>query len=510
MIAAVQAPSIDYSALAHLFALGGGAVLVLMIGLLRAPFAQQKLAPGLAILTLLAAGDLAIRQWGEGNDWALSGALRIDDLALTMILLFLGSALAAIAMAWRTSTVKEVGRGEFYGLVLSATAGMAVLASAQNLVAFFAGFELFSISLYVLCATSLSDRRSLEAGLKYLIVGSFGSATMLYGMALIYGATGSTDFSSIQQAVSERGLAGDTLMLTGVALVLVGLAFKASIAPFHQWTPDVYEGAPTPVTAFMAVATKAAAFAILLRFVGQAIPTLQDDWGPMLAVIAALTIAVGNLGAIAQTSLKRMLAYSGVAQAGYLAAGVVVGTELGARAVVFYLIAYLFMNMAAFAVVQARQHAGLSDEIASVRGLGREAPVLAWSMTIAMVALSGLPITVGFFGKFFLIEAAVDGNYAWLGVAIVIGSAISLVYYLRVVATMWMPSSDLAGQSRSVAPPSAPAAPVPAGADPAAEAPWEIVTLAALSAAATVVFGFYPEPLLDIARDAGEAFSALL
>ena len=238
-------------------------------------------------------------------------------------------------------------------------------------------------------------------------------------------------------------MAGDPLLLAGVALVVTGLAFKASVAPFHQWTPDVYEGAPTPVTAFMAVATKAAAFGVILRIFDVALIGESTVWAPALAVLAVITIVVGNVGAIGQSSLKRLLAYSSVAQAGYMLAGVVVTTQLGVAAVVFYLFVYLLMNLAAFAVIVAREReTGLGDDIRSLYGLGADRPALAWPMTIAMLSLAGFPATAGFFGKIYLIDAAVDNGYAWLGVVIVLGSAISLAYYLRVVAAVWMRSPD--------------------------------------------------------------------
>src|SRR5881398_2436863 len=229
-----------------------------------------------------------------------------------------------------------------------------------------------------------------------------------------------------------------------MALAVVGLAFKASIAPFHTWTPDVYQGAPTPITAFMAVATKAAAFAVALRVFDEAFVSNQTNWAPALFALAVSTILVGNVGAIAQTSLKRMLAWSGVAQAGYLLAGVVVGTKLGLQATFFYLAVYLVMNVAAFAVVISRERVSEhGDSIRSLDGLGRAAPWLAWPMTIAMLSLAGFPATAGFMGKFYLIRAAVDGSYTWLAIMIVVGSMISLVYYLRVIAVMWMGPVDV-------------------------------------------------------------------
>ncbi len=381
---------------------------------------------------------------------------------------------------------------------------MSVLASAQNTVALFVGLELLSIPLYVLCATELKREHSLESGLKYLIVGSVGSATLLYGLALIYGATGSTDFSTIAGALSSGSLASDPLTLTGIALCVAGLCFKSSVAPFHQWTPDVYEGAPTPVTAFMAVTTKVAALGVFLRFFDVALIGAQPSWGPALAVLATVTILVGNVGALGQSSLKRMLAYSSVGQAGYMLAGVVVATQLGVAATVFYLAVYLLMNMASFAVVVAREReTGLGDTLDAVAGLGRERPWLAWPMTISMLALAGIPATAGFIGKFYLIDAAVAGGYAWLGVAIVIGSMISLGYYLPVIAAMWMREAPagaalpvLAGGSPEI---DAELAPSATGTQP------EVVFVAVLAGAATIFFGIIPQPLFDLVHQAGRA-----
>jgi NADH-quinone oxidoreductase subunit N len=386
------------------------------------------------------------------------------------------------------------------------------LAQAQNLVSFFVALETLSIPLYILCATNLRREHSLESGLKYLIIGSVGSATLLYGLALIYGATGATDFEAIAAAIASNGLSGDVLLLTGVALCVAGLAFKTSVAPFHQWTPDVYEGAPTPITAFMAIATKVAALGVFLRLFDVALIGAQQSWGPALATLAAVTIVVGNVGALGQSSLKRMLAYSSVGQAGYMLAGVVVATQLGVRATVFYLAVYLFMNMAAFAVIVAREReTGLGDSIHALAGLGRERPYLAWPMTLAMLGLAGIPATAGFMGKFYLIDAAVSGGYTWLGVAIVIGSMISLGYYLPVIAAMWMreapddaPATALtpaiAGGSpeldRPLEPPTTPAAttvrPQP-----------EVVLVAVLAGAATLFFGIVPQPLFDLVQHAG-------
>ena len=347
---------------------------------------------------------------------------------------------------------------------------------------------------------------SLESGLKYLIIGSVGSATLLYGLAFLYGATGSTDFSGIAQAAGD--VTSDPLLLTGIALSMVGLAFKASVAPFHQWTPDVYEGAPTPVTAFMAVATKAAAFGAFLRLFDVALLDASADWAPALAVLATITIAVGNVGALGQSSLKRLMAWSSVAQAGYMLAGVVVATRLGVQATVFYLGVYLMMNLAAFAVIVIREReTGLGDDIASVQGVGAQRPLLAMAMTLSMLGLAGIPATAGFIGKFYLIDAAIDGDYAWLGVVIVIGSMISLAYYLKVVAAMWMAEAPVAGTALQTS-----GRPALAGGSAEADTPRiEIETwfVALVFGAATLFFGILPSPLFNLAVQAGRSLTHL-
>jgi NADH-quinone oxidoreductase subunit N len=515
--AAVKGPHIDYAGLSPLLALLGGAIVVLMLGLFG-PKVRSRLVPAVSMLALATTAGLSI--WLFHRDTSIiSDALRIDDLALALDLIFCGAGLTAIVLSMRAEAPRAAGHGEFHSLLLSSIAGMVILASAQNLIVVFVGYELLSISLYVLCATEMMRERSLESGLKYLVIGSVGSATLLFGLAFIYGATGSTDFSGIRAALDgSSSLASDSLLLTGLGLSLVGLAFKASVAPFHQWTPDVYEGAPTPVTAFMAVATKAAAFAIMLRFLDVALIDTQLDYAPFLAVLAAVTIIVGNVGALTQTSVKRMLAWSAIAQSGYMLAGVLVATETGIRATVFYLVVYATMNLAAFAVIIARERqTGLGDDVSALSGIGATHPLLAWPMTISMLSLAGFPATAGFVGKFYLIDAAVGGSYAWVGVFIVIGSMISLGYYLRVVAVMWMPDRTTAPASSAAAATARPAmaggapespedAPVPAtgGAQP------EIVAVALLFGALSLVLGIIPSPLMDLCRDAASSFASLL
>jgi NADH-quinone oxidoreductase subunit N len=507
--AQVKAPVIDYRELSPLFALAGGSVVVLMVGLVRSWFVRRTIVPALTAVTLLIAIGLTIWIWEPGNrDPIVEGALNVDALSLGLSMLIFVAGLVTIVLSLRSTATVQAGHGEYHSMLLASITGMVVLAEAESLMTLFIGFELLSIPLYVLCATHLHRRTSLEAGLKYLVVGSVGSATLLYGLALIYGATGAMRFDGIAAALAGDELsASDPLLLTGIALAAAGLAFKASVAPFHQWTPDVYEGAPTPITTFMAVATKAAAFAILIRLFDHALGLAQLDWGPALALLAAISIVVGNVGAIAQRSLKRMLAWSSVAQAGYLLAGVVVGTELGVRATAFYLAVYLVMNVAAFAVVVARERVSeFGDDLRSFENLGISAPWLAWPMTIAMLSLAGFPATGGFIGKFFLIDASVAGDYTWLGIAIVVGSVLSLAYYLRVIAVMWMGRYEV---ELPTVPPRR-VRPV-AGWSPEADAfaQPEVVVIAVVCAAATIFFGLMPDPLFDVARDVSSALPGL-
>jgi NADH-quinone oxidoreductase subunit N len=515
----LKGPHVDFAALSPLIALFGGAIVVLLVGLLGSRKIREQLVPALALAALGTALGLTIWRWNTPES-VVAGALRIDRLSLTINLILLAGGMATVLLAWRSKAAEEAAHGELHAMLLTTIGGMALLAAAQNTVVLFLGLELLSIPLYVLCATEMRNEHSLEAGLKYLIVGSVGSATLLYGIALLYGATGATDFGAIASAISSGGLANNAMLLTGIALCVAGLAFKASVAPFHQWTPDVYEGAPTPITAFMAVATKVAALGVMLRLFDVALIEAHGSWGPALAALATITILVGNVGALGQSSLKRMLAYSSVAQAGYMLAGVVVATRLGAQAMVFYLAVYLAMNMAAFAVIVAREReTDLGDNVQAVAGLGRERPWLAWPMTISMLALAGIPATAGFIGKFYLIDAAVAGGYTWLGVAIVIGSMISLGYYLPVIATMWM---SPAPAPASTTPPRG-AIPAIAGGSPelddepenTAASPIglrgqpELVFVAVLAGAATIVLGIVPQPLFNLVHGVGSALGLL-
>jgi NADH-quinone oxidoreductase subunit N len=502
--AAFHAPHIDYAGISPIIALTAGICVVLLSAVLgrgrrlSRSAIQSSTAPALTLLTLATAAGLLIWRWNDPHE-LVAGALRLDDLAIAISLIAVFSAAFAVFLSLGEPAAEDAG-GEYHALLLGSVLGMTLLAQSQNLVTFFVAIETLSIPLYILCATNLRHERSLESGLKYLIVGSLGSATLLYGMAFVYGGSGSTDFAAIAAGVGREGLLSDPLVLVGIGMAAVGLAFKTSIAPFHQWTPDVYEGAPSPIAAFMAVATKAAAFAVFVRFFDVALLPQAGDWQPALAVLAAVSIVVGNAGALGQDSLKRLLGYSGIAQAGYILGGIVVADRAGVEALVFYLCGYAFMNLAAFAVVVAREReTSLGDGIEAVRGLGRERPLLAWPLTISMLALAGLPATVGFVGKLYLIEALVEGDYTWLAVFIAVGTMISLAYYLRVVAAMWMRP----GGEPEAAPAIAGAAPEADPIDPGAGRRLHLVAPALLAAAATIFFGVIPQPLVEFAQHAG-------
>jgi NADH-quinone oxidoreductase subunit N len=514
----LKGPHIDWVGFSPFVALGAGAVLVLLVGLLPGRVARERIVPVLTLVTLLVTMGFIVDHFNHHAS-IISGALEIDDLALVLDLIFSVAAIVAVLLSFRVRAPAAAGHGEYHSLLLFSVLGMAVLVSAQDVVTLFIGFELLSIPLYVLCASEAHREGSLESGLKYLVIGSVGSATLAYGLALIYGSTGSTGFAGIANAISvgklAGGVLGDPMLLTGLGLVIVGFAFKASVAPFHQWTPDVYEGAPSPITAFMATATKAAALGVFLRFFDVAAIGAQNKWAPALATLATITILVGNVGALGQSSLKRMLGYSGVAQAGYMLGGVVVGSQLGIEATVLYLAVYLAMNLAAFAVIIAQEDDRPDgDDISALAGLGARRPWLAWPMTIAMLSLAGIPGTVGFIGKFQLIHALVDGSYTWLAIVVVIGSMISLGYYLRVVAVMWM-SAPVAARI-----PGVPVlAPIAGGAPEADSGGWptaarslpygEVAFVALAFAAASVFFGIFPSPLFHLAAHAGHAIGGI-
>ncbi len=522
ILAAGKAPSFEWGATAPILALAIGMVVALMAGLLPGRLGRMA-AVWSAVASAVAAVIIAGGLWDEPfTTTAIGRSLIIDRGALAGTIIASLAAIAGIALAARARGTEDAGHGETASLMIASALGATILASSNDLVTVFVGLEFLSIPLYILCASHVDRTASLEAGLKYLILGSVGSATALMGIALIYGATGEMQFDRIAAVSGDAELAG--LLIPGLALLLAGFAFKMSLAPLHQWTPDVYDGAPTAVTAFMSVATKAAAVIVTARLVLSAFgnPELFDFWQPVLYVLAAASIIVGNVGALGQPSMKRLMGYSSIAQAGYLVAAISVGAF---GAMLAYLMAYSAATLAVFAVVAAREieRPDLSDDVAALDGLGRDRPLLAWLGTIGLFGLAGLPLTAGFFGKIAVAGALISGSETWLAVLLIVGSIISLAYYAPPVLRMWrsapapagataaartgehlpvggsVPASDKSAGGVAVA-----ARPVSATAEAPAgpRAPWEIVTVALASSALVVAAGVWPQPMLKLADQA--------
>jgi NADH-quinone oxidoreductase subunit N len=384
-------------------------------------------------------------------------------------------------MAMNYLPAARIAAGEFYPLVLFATVGMVLMATGNDLIVVFLALEIMSIAVYVLAGIARDQPRSTEAALKYFLLGAFATGFFLFGIALLYGATGVTRLDLLADHLGSGGAPGP-LVLIGVGLLLVGFGFKIAMMPFHVWTPDVYEGAPTAVTALMAVGVKAAAFAAFARVFLHHLPGLEETWTGVVWILAALTMSVGNLCALAQHNLKRMLAYSSIAHAGYALVGMVAGTDDGGAAVLFYLLAYGLTNLGAFGVVMALGRAGQPNErLEDYAGVGAAHPLLAVAMTVCMLSLTGVPPLAGFAGKFYLFSAAVEGGFVGLAVIGVVNSLISVYYYFGVIRQMYMVDGN----------------PV---IDSLASRPYLAVGLL-VSVGATVLLGLFPAGAMLLAKD---------
>src|SRR6266481_2604699 len=454
-------PDINLTLIAPELIIGVAGVIVMMVDAF-ARRGQRWLTGGLSILALLGAGAASI--WlGTGSTGvhaAFNGMIVLDELRLSFTLIFLIVGLLTILISSVWIETEKLPAGEFHSLLLFATTGMMLMASAGDLVIVFLGLEILSIATYVLAGFRRTDVRSNESSLKYFILGSFASAFLLYGIALIYGATataslpGTTNIATIATRLDQSLY--PPLLLAGAAMLLVGFGFKIATAPFHVWTPDVYEGAPTPVTAFMAAGPKAAGFASFMRvfLFGFPIATVaastsgyaHQSWVGALAIMAVLTMTIGNLVAIVQNNVKRMLAYSSIAHAGYALVGFVAAgaaTDPLQRsstltAVAFYLLTYAVMNMGAFAIVTLMARSGdRSTRVDDYNGIGFSSPVLAFSLSIFLLSLLGMPLTAGFMGKIMVFSAALREGYVWLVVIGVLNSAVSAYYYLRLIVVMF-------------------------------------------------------------------------
>jgi len=461
------------------------------------PSSQKEILAYFSLLALALAGFTSFRL-NHLDYAAFSGMYLLDPYSTFFkFLLYIASALVVL-LSMNYLKIEKINIGEYYAFLLIATAGMMVMVSGGDLITIYLGLELTSICFYVLAGFKRYEERSTEASAKYFVLGSFSSGVLLYGISILYGLAGTTNlkelasfFAASHSIVSPGGALvspGGVLPSPGGALIVamvlltVGFGFKVAAVPFHMWTPDVYEGAPTPITAFLSVSSKAASFAVFLRVFLTIFDGVQQDWQAILIVLSVATMGLGNLVAIAQENVKRMLAYSSIAHAGYAMIGLIVGDRLGIYSLMLYLMIYSFMNLGAFGVVILLQRGGISGEaVNDFTGLAKKHPLYAFLMLVFMFSLAGLPPTAGFVAKFYIFMAAVNAHLAWLAVVGVIFSAISAYFYLRIVMVMYM--KEPAGETKLAASPA-----------------LSIALLVAL--AIVVLVGIFPGPLIDYAQTA--------
>ncbi|HEY6197284.1 MAG TPA: NADH-quinone oxidoreductase subunit N [Candidatus Binatia bacterium] len=449
------------------------AILVLLLDLFTQADEKEPLI-WTSIAGLALAGWLAFHF--RGAEGAFANTLLLDRFAVFFILVFVAVAALTILASVDYVRASAIREGEFYVLILLSAAGMIVMAAANDLILFFLGLETMSIAVYVLAGMWRSRAESAEAAMKYFLIGAFATGFFLYGIALIYGATGTTHLARIADAL--RASQVPLLFAAGVFLLLVGLAFKVAAAPFHFWVPDVYDGAPTPAAAFMAVAVKAAAFAGWARIFLNEWSPLRDEWGPAVKALAILTMTLGNVLAVTQSSVKRMLAYSSIAHAGYLMIALVAGGEMGGQALLFYVASYAAMTLGAFGVLAALKADNReADAYADFAGLGYRRPFLAMAMSLFMLSLAGFPPLAGFTGKFYLFRSAVAAGHTDLAVIGALNSLVSVFYYLRVILMMYMEEGGV-------------------DADPFRRAPY-LYAAVGFAAAATVYLGVLPTGALE-------------
>lgn len=485
-------PQLDFWAIAPVLAMTLTGCAVMVADLFAPPRRGHTFLALISLIGLAVTAALSLAIWDYNQTAAFAGTVAADNFGQFFNLLFVLIVAVTVLLSHEQLERDEFHPGEYYTLLLFSAAGMMLMAGAGDLIMVFLGLELLSISLYILAGFSRRRLESEEASIKYLLLGSFATGFLLYGIALVYGSTGSTNLGCVAQALGNRSQFASpacptalgasagvpAMLLAGIGLLIVGLGFKAAVAPFHLWTPDVYEGSPTAVTAYMSVAAKAAAFAAILRVFLVAFPSLVSDWSGMLAVIAIMTMVVGNTVAIAQQNIKRLLAYSSIAHAGYILVAVVAATSLGVQSVLFYTLAYTLMNLGAFAVVILLGRRGEENVmLADYAGIGYRQPFLGVAMTVFMLSLAGIPPTAGFFGKFYIFSAAMQAGQYGLAVLGILASVISVYYYLRVIYLMYMvePSRDLG-------------APAPA--------PWATAA-AGIAVVGVVLLGLFPQVILD-------------
>jgi NADH-quinone oxidoreductase subunit N len=464
--------------------LTAGALLVLIVDVLLPKGRQAVLA--WVTLGVLAATLYSLTPFTGTHREVAHGLIAVDRFALFFKVVFLIAAAITVLMSVRYLEIEGAPAGEYYFLILCATLGMMIMAGGIDLITLFIGLETMAVSFYILAGFIKPSQRSNEAAVKYFLLGAFSLGILLYGMSLMYGLSGTTSLRTMSTAFA--GLETDRRLVLAVILVVAGMGFKIAAVPFHMWAPDVYEGAPTPITAFLSVGSKAASFAMLLRIFIEGLPSMSADWRLLFEVLAIVTMTVGNVAALTQSNLKRMLAYSSIAHAGYVLIGVVAGTARGVTATLIYLFIYAFMQLGAFSIiVLLRRRDIMGDELKDFGGLSSRNPLAAFAMLLFMLSLGGIPPTAGFMGKFWLFGAAIEAGYVWLAVIAVLNSAISLYYYIRVVVFMYLKRETI-------------------GSEPVAS-PALTVALA-VAVVATLVIGVYPGWLFEIAAASAHALGA--
>jgi NADH-quinone oxidoreductase subunit N len=501
----LNTPHIDWFGLSPVLTLIGTSLAALLCAVLVPRAARRLAGSGIALAGFTAGIVLAVWLYVDTPDGhtIAAGAYYRDRWTFLGQIILCAVGLATTLLAFEH--IPGPGRGadkarrddhvaEFFALLLASAGGMAFFVGSANLITLFLSLEWFSIALYVMCAIDYYLEGSLEAGLKYLIVGSFGAATLLFGSALVYGATGTVSYEGIAKAIGTQGLTSDTFVVVGIALMIAGLGFKMSAAPFHMWTPDVYEGAPTTVTAWMSSATKVAALLLTFRVMTTAFPHNQHLWGWAFAIIATISLAIGNFAALVQKNVKRILAYSAIAQAGFMLIGLSTGSALGGRALMFYLIPYSAAAFGSFAIVAARERElGVPVTLDNLAGFGWERPFLGVAMWFFVFAFAGLPLGGGFVGKFYVFAAAYDHGWTWLVIVGVLATLVSLYYYLAIVRAMYMrPSEELQLQPTGGV--------AVSGGAPARETLLHLAVGAALLVSVGSLFAV--QPLIDLARHA--------
>ena len=465
--------------------------LVLTVGALVVLISDVLLPRGSKTLVWITMGALvatmlSLLPFSSTHVEVAKGLIAVDRFAFFFKFVFLVAAALTVLMSVRYLEVEGVSPGEYYFLILCATLGMMIMAGGIDLITIFIGLETMAISFYILAGFIKPNQRSNEAAVKYFLLGAFSLGILLYGMSLMYGLSGTTNLRTM--ATIFVGQERDPRLALAVILVVAGVGFKIAAVPFHMWAPDVYEGAPTPVTAFLSVGSKAASFAMLLRIFVEGLPSMSADWRMLFEALAIITMTIGNLAALTQTNLKRMLAYSSIAHAGYVLIGIVAGTPRGVSATLIYLLIYSFMQLGAFAViVMMRRQDVVGDELKDFAGLHVHHPLAAFAMLLFMLSLGGIPPTAGFMGKFWLFGAAIEAGYVWLAVIGVLNSAVSLYYYIRIVVFMY------------VKPPTA-------GSQPAMSPSLSLAL--AVAVVATLFLGIYPRALFDLAESSARTLGA--